>query len=121
MSEDSSDEIRRLNDELLRRQFKTRGPRKIADAVNDLLARRGYARTQDAAEQQEIWNQAVGRQLAEDSRVGQLRGGVVEVIVRNSAVLQELTFQKRQIIRKLARLGQNTVVKDVKFRVGVID
>ena len=119
--EDRKDEIKRLNDELLRRQVNYRGPRRMADAVNDLLARRGYARMQDVAEQQKAWRQAVGQQLAADSRVGQLRSGVLEVTVRNSAVLQELTFQKRQIIRKLAGLVEGMTVKDVKFRVGVID
>ena len=119
--EDRKDEIGRLNDELLRRQVNYRGPRRVADAVNDLLARRGYARVQEATDQQEAWSKAVGRQLAADSRIGQLRSGVFEVTVRNSAVLQELTFQKRQIIRRLAGLVEGTAVKDVKFRVGVID
>lgn len=118
---DRKEEIKHLNDELLRRQINYRGPRKVGDAVNDLLARRGYARMQDAADQQQAWTQAVGQQLAADSRVGQLRCGVFEIIVRNSAVLQELTFQKRQIIRKLAGLVEGMVVKDVRFRVGVID
>lgn len=119
--EDRTDEIQQLNKELLRRQVYSRGPRRISNAVNDLLARRGYARMQDAAEQQKIWCQAVGEALAADSRIGQLRRGVFEVTVRNSAVLQELTFQKRQIIRKLTGLVQDITIKDLKFRVGVID
>lgn len=119
--EDHKDEIQRLNKELLRRQVNYRGPRRMSDAVNDLLARRGYARMQDATDQQKAWCEAVGKQLAADSRVGPLRGGVFEVTVRNSAVLQELTFQKRQIIRKLAGLVQGITIQDLKFRVGVID
>jgi hypothetical protein len=59
--------------------------------------------------------------LAKHTRAGGMRRGVLEVIVRSSAVLQELSFEKRRLVARLAQLLPLRRIRDVRFRVGEIE
>ena len=102
------------------RQRYMRAPQKIADVMSGLLARRGYAQVKSNAECGDAWQQAVGGGLGDRSRAGQVRRGVLEVTVVNSAVLQELTFRKKQLLQRLQELVPNRKIRDLRFRVGAI-
>ena len=56
-----------------------------------------------------------------DTRPGNVRRGVLEVLVRNSSVLQELGFLKAKIVKTLTKLVPEQQIRDVRFRVGTID
>jgi hypothetical protein len=86
----------------------------------DLIARRGYARLQAATNCAEAWALAAGPQLVKFSRAGAIRRGVLEVLVANSTMLQEITYQKATIVKKLVELLPDEKIRDVKFRVGPI-
>lgn len=103
------------------RQRYRRGPKGMRNVVSELMARRGYAHTQTASKSREAWDAAVGQPMAGYTRPGNVRRGVLEVFVRNSAVVQELTFQKRKIIDQLTRLAPELKIRDLRFRVGIID
>jgi len=93
-------------------------PQAIGNIVAELMARRGLNRTRTAEECEAAWREAVGPWLAQQTRVGSFRGGMVEVLAAHSALLQELGFLKADIIAKLnARLPGAPVV-DLRFRVG---
>ena len=79
---------------------KKSGPKKIGEVLPLLLARRGYADVQRSNALEQAWKSAAGIVLVRHSRVARIRGGVVEVIVRNSATLQELTFRKATLVRE---------------------
>jgi predicted nucleic acid-binding Zn ribbon protein len=106
--------------DIARRQRYLGGPQRMADAVAQLMARRGYARVQASAELDEFWNAAVGAALAAHSRPGALRRGVLEVTVANSAVMQELEFMKRRIVQELTRMAPNQKIRNLRFRIGTI-
>lgn len=112
---------RRSNNSYAQRDSRSRGPQRAADIVAHLMAARGYGRVQTAAVTGEAWSAAAGERLAGHSRPGNLRRGVLEVFVRNSAVMQELTFQKKKILKKLLAALPESTVADLKFRVGAID
>ena len=95
-------------------------PHKIADVLNELLARRGFARVQAADTLQRAWHSAAGELLAAHSKVSGLRRGVLEVIVANSTLLQELGFRKRTLLRDLAKEAPDESIQDVRFRLGSI-
>ncbi len=101
-------------------QRKRTAPKRMGDVLNGLLARRGYAREQAAAADEQAWREAVGEPLAGQSRSGELRRGVLEIIVRNSAVLQELAFQKKCLLEKLVRANPDRKITDLRFRVGQV-
>ena len=85
-----------------------------------LMARRGYARLLSHDEFQEAWQEASGT-LSQQSRPGQLRRGVLEIIVSNSVVMQELTFQKRKLLRHLSERLPHQKIRDLRFTVGTIE
>lgn len=108
-------------EELAARQRFGRAPKRMADILSRLIARKGYGRLQSTAVFEEAWSTAVGELLAGQSRPGNVRRGTLEVTVQNSAVAQELQFNKQQVLGKLKQLVSDYVIHDIRFRVGVID
>jgi predicted nucleic acid-binding Zn ribbon protein len=98
-----------------------RGPQRAADIVAQLMARRGYGRLQAAAITHDAWAAAAGEKFAGHSRAGAVKRGTLEVLVRNSAVLQELTFEKKKVLKKLVALLPDEKISDLKFRVGSVE
>ena len=98
-----------------------RGPQKAADIVAQLMARRGYGRLQASAITAEAWTAAAGEKFAGNTRPGELKRGKLEIHVRNSAVLQELTFAKKKILKALLASMPEAKISDLKFRVGSVE
>jgi len=97
-----------------------RGPQHVSSVLAQLMARRGFARQQGAAACQEAWGRAAGPLAAEHSRAGSVRRGALEVIVANSTLLQELSFQKLHLLERLRELLPDEGIRDIRFRVGSI-
>ena len=89
--------------------------------IADVMVRRGYTRSMTTSAYVEAWQSATDDVLSTASRPGNLRRGVLEVTVRNSAVLQELTFQKKKILKVLNKQITDQTIVDLRFRVGNID
>jgi predicted nucleic acid-binding Zn ribbon protein len=117
-SRDNDDELQSICDDIRRRQRYRPAPKAIADVLSSLLARRGYARERAVADCRAAWRQAAGTKLAEHSCAGNIRRGVLEVTVRNSAVAQELTFLKKKLLQELNRLAPDQSIRDLRIRVG---
>lgn len=114
-------EIKAISEDISNRQWHRRAPRHIADVVGSLMVRRGYAQVKTASDCAGAWAKAVGPQMAEHSRAGNVRRNVLEVVVRNSVVMQELSFQKKQLVNRLAGLVPERKIRDLRFRIGSID
>jgi predicted nucleic acid-binding Zn ribbon protein len=96
-------------------------PQPISEVLAQLLARRGYARENAAASCQAAWREAAGAAIAKVTRPGNIRRGVLEVFVANSTLLQELGFQKIQILTRLKAALADQSVRDLRFRVGPVE
>ena len=96
-------------------------PRKMADVLGGLMARQGYARVLATSNLESVWRQAAGERLAGHSRPGVVKRGVLEVLVRSSAVLQDLTFAKAKIVKQLIEQCPSEKIRDVKFRVAAFE
>jgi predicted nucleic acid-binding Zn ribbon protein len=96
-------------------------PKPIANVLSDLLAKRGYARVQAANSYADAWRQAAGDKWAKTTRPGQIKRGVLEVFCTSSILVQEMTFQKTSLLKKLAELLPDEKIKDIKIRVGSIE
>lgn len=118
---ETDEELQAICRDITSRQRYRAGPKRMADVVNDLITRRGYAQVQSSATCAEAWRAAAGPALAGHTVAGHVRRGVLEVFVRNSAVVQELTFRKKKLLAELTRLAPDLKVRDVKFRVGPVD
>jgi len=98
-----------------------RGPQTIGNVLSELMARRGYARVQSAEAYNVAWREAAGPLAAKYTRPGQLRRGTLEVVVANSTLMQELGFQKQDLLEALAKLLPDEGIKSLRFRVGNIE
>ena len=110
-----------LHHDYARRRVRLPPPKPMASVMSQLLAKRGYAQVQTAALSAAAWREAVGEKLAAGTRPGNVRRGVLEVLVRNSSIHQELAFLKAKIVKSLAALSPDQRIRDVRFRVGPLD
>jgi predicted nucleic acid-binding Zn ribbon protein len=102
-----------------RRHF-ARKPKTIGNVLAQVIAARGYGRIQADANFTDAWKAAVGEALAKYTRCGRLRRGVLEITVANSMTVQELTFQKQQILKQLQTNQPDAKIRDLRFRIGNI-
>ena len=120
MTPENLDE-RNLHQDYTRRRVRIPPPKALGNVMSQLLAKRGYAQVQSAALSAAAWREAVGDKLAADTRPGNVRRGVLEVLVRDSSTRHELAFLKAKIIKSLASSMPEQKIRDVKFRVGPLE
>lgn len=96
-------------------------PYRMAEIQAELAARTGFGRLRAQQEYEAAWRRVAGEELATQTRVGSLRGGVLEVVVSNSPLLQELTFRKAALCAALAAALPEQRIQSLRFRVGRID
>jgi len=99
------------------RSFFARRPKQIGNVIAQVVQQRGYAQVRAGSEREEAWSQAVG-ELASVTRVGALRRGTLEIQVSDSLLMQELTFRKEELIKKLQTALPDAGIKQLRFRVG---
>ena len=121
MQPTDEDDFAQVLYEAQQRQRHPRAPVRIADVMSRLLARKGYAQLQQGLQWEEAWNEAAGAKLANNSRVGRTNRGVLEIVARNSAVLEELKFQERKLLKNLLAAAGASDLKELRSRVGEID
>jgi predicted nucleic acid-binding Zn ribbon protein len=95
-------------------------PQPIADVLAELMSRRGYGRERSGQQWEEVWRAAAGPLVADNTRVGTVRRGKLEIIVANSTLMQELTFQKTAILDRLREELPGETIVDLRMRVGAI-
>ena len=101
---------------------KRRGPKTLGDILGELFATRGYGRLRAVTELEVAWNAAVGEPACQQTRLGGVRRGVLNVTVSHSILLEELAaFRKPQLLEALRRDVPAAVIHDIKFRVGLIE
>ena len=98
-----------------------RGPQSLGNVLSELMSRRGYARIQSSATYEVAWAEAAGPLTAKYTRPGQLRRGTLEVLVANSTLVQELGFQKQDLINVLSKLLPDQGIKNLRFREGNVE
>lgn len=94
----------------------SRGPQRIGSVVARLMARTGYAQEQASEALASAWALAVPAQLAGHSRPGAVRRGVLDVFVTHSAIIQEMTFHKQEVLERLAAKLPGAGITDIRCR-----
>jgi predicted nucleic acid-binding Zn ribbon protein len=99
-----------------------RGPKPLSDILGELFASRGLGRLRAVRELEDAWNAAVGEPGRRQTKVGEVRRGILNVTVAHPALLEELAaFHKPALLAALRQNAPGTVVHDIRFRVGPID
>ena len=98
-----------------------KGPELLGEILSRLFTARGWGRRQERLRFEQAWADAVGADMATQTRVGGLRRGVLEVTVGNGVLLQELAhYQKRRLLEQLRKRLAGTTITDIRFRAGVV-
>src|SRR5438270_14024301 len=99
-----------------------KGPERLGEIVGRLMIARGWGRRRERARLEQAWAEAAGEASAQQTRVGGLNRGVLEVVVGNAVLMQELAhFQKRRLLEQLRARLPGTTLTDLRFRAGVVD
>lgn len=94
-----------------------RVPKRMGSIVNQLMIRRGYGQVLANEQLQQLVDSVIGEALQGTTRVGQVRRGKLELFVSDSVSMQELTFQKKKIIRAIQTALPNLGLKDIRLRI----
>ncbi len=97
---------------------KPRGPQPIGDILAELMARKGFARARGEEAYRVAWQEAVGEPVAQYTRTGKLRRGLLEIFVANSMLIQELTFAKAGLLKSINQKLPDENIRDLRFKVG---
>jgi hypothetical protein len=98
-----------------------RGPRPLSDILGELFTVRGYGRLRARQELEDAWNTAVGEPYCRQTRLGEVRRGVLNVTVAHSTLLEELSaFRKPALLSALRSGAPATTIHDIRFRVGTV-
>ena len=97
------------------------GPRALSDVLGELFTVRGYGRLRARQELEDAWNAAVGEPYCRQTRLGDVRHGVLNVTVAHSTLLEELAaFRKASLLAALRTSAPATPIHDIRFRVGEV-
>jgi hypothetical protein len=101
---------------------KQSGPRAVSDILGELFATRGYGRLRAQKELEEAWDAAVGEPGCRQTRLGEVRRGILNVTVAHSTLLEELSaFRKPALLAALRQHAPATLIHDIRFRLGPVD
>ena len=97
-----------------------KGPELIGEILSRLFTARGWGRRQGRLRLEQAWAEAAGADIAQHTRVGGLRRGVLEVEVKNAVLMHELAhYHKRRLLEELRRRLPELTLTDLRFRAGV--
>ena len=94
------------------------GPRRIDSILNQLMARRGYLLVESASALEGSVKAALGPHFSEVIRVGDVKRGVLQIYAKDSPTMQELTFQKRKVLKQVQKDHPQAKITDLRLRVG---
>lgn len=90
---------------------------RIGTVLSELIARRGLSRLRQQEQWEQAWRETVGDSVSRNTRVGSVRGGIVEIRVNNSSLLQELAaFRKQELLSRFRQKVAFAKLRDIRFR-----
>jgi hypothetical protein len=97
-------------------------PKALSDVLQSLLVAKGFGRKLGAVAMEKAWEEVLGPEKSAMTRLGQVRRGVLNVVVGNSPLLSELThFYKPALLKSLKQSGACPGLTDIRFRLGSLD
>jgi predicted nucleic acid-binding Zn ribbon protein len=100
----------------MRRKLAT--PQRIDEILSRALKKRHVPFRQEDRRLIDIWEKAVGPQIAAQSRPENKKKDVLTVKVSSSVWMHQLHFLKEEIIRKINASTSGVAIKDIHFSIG---
>lgn len=77
------------------------GASKVSSLLQRVIQQRGYAAVQSGDQLLEAWNEAIGKDLVGQTRIGKVSRGALQVFVPNPVIRTEVEFRKGSILKSL--------------------
>jgi len=90
----------------------------VANIIDTVLRNCHGGEGQNARIVWTFWDRIVGKDLACNAQPAAFKQRILVVHVSSSAWLQELHFQKKELIRRLNEAAGNRVLDDIRFKIG---
>jgi hypothetical protein len=102
--------------------LKNQMPRPLSAILRDVFTTRGYRSSYALSAVEEAWNKALGTPACWQTRIINIRRGVLHVTVGHSGLLEELkAFRKAELLMALHRIVGAQAIHDIVFRIGPIN
>ncbi len=88
----------------------------LGDALKLLVQSLGIENQIEQYKIFDVWNEAVGPQVAKVAQPERLVNGLLIVSVNNAPWRTELTFRKKEILEKIYSVTKSHSITDIKFR-----
>ena len=95
---------------------KTDNVQSLGDALKLLVQSLGIEQQVEQYKIFDVWNEAVGPQVAKVAQPERLVNGLLIVNVNNAPWRTELTFRKQEILEKIHSVTNSNSITDIKFR-----
>src|SRR5450759_5190654 len=93
----------------------SRRPRSLSDILGEMFTVRGYGRLWARQELENAWDTAVGEPHCRQTRIGEVRHGVLNVTVAHSTLVEELVaFRKAALLASLRSGAPGTAIHDIR-------
>jgi predicted nucleic acid-binding Zn ribbon protein len=92
----------------------------IGSVINNVLTTCRNDCDQHLAQIWGLWGSAVGDNIAKNTRPEAFKGKLLLVHVSSSTWLHQLQFLKQDIIKKVNEALGNTLIEEIKFKVGPV-
>ena len=96
-------------------------PQPIGDVLTELAARYGLGQSLALEQLQEAWKEAVGPDIAPFTKAVGVKGGLLEVVVAASVWVQELNFQKAELLAEFKQRMPKSKIRGLRFKVGPLE
>lgn len=91
-------------------------PRELGHLVSRLIRQRGLAEQSAGNRLDQLWKQAVGPDFAGCSSARRINRCVLEVVVSNSAALEQIrSYLHQQVLAEMQRLLPDSGLKDIRY------
>ena len=98
-----------------------RDARSLSNILSELITARGYTQSWSHQVLQYNWSKAIGEPYCYQTQVGEIRRGILSVIVAHPSLLEELAaFRKPVLLKFLQSSALGIAVRDIQFRVGSV-
>ncbi len=92
----------------------------IGNVISNVLQSYRCEADESLAQIWNLWDRAVGKNIAQNARPEAFKGKLLLVNVTNSAWAHELQFLKSDIIVKVNEVLGKVLVEEIKFKIGPV-
>jgi len=67
------------------------------------------------------WPKIISKSAALKTKPVLIKDKILVVVVSNSSWLHQLTMDKNKILKKISKIADKEVIKDIRFKIGQVD